>query len=427
MHDGGRDVTQKRFLDPGESPRSHDDLIDVFSFRVLHDYHPWYPFVDDDLERRVVEVRLLESLFGPFCYNLTLLPVATARCLRRELPDRRIDDVQHDDLVPGVVLECVRERPPGVFRAVDGYQNRTVHTHTYVDGGYNDRIQFHVLGITAGRFFRTALSLVDMNEDTGTTDAPEPDTGALDGIEEVAATLLDADHAVAFTGAGVSTASGIPDFRSEGGIWDEFDPAEFHYSRFKSNPEAFWERRVDMHEVVYGRDIEPNAAHEALATLESRGVLDALITQNIDGLHRGAGSENVIELHGNAERVVCEQCGRRTDAGPVRERVDDGELPPRCEGCDGVLKPDVVLFGESLPQTAMQRAREHAREADVFLAVGSSLSVQPAASLPRTATRTGATLTVVNLEETPVSGVADYEFLADVTTVLPAIVDSAEP
>lgn len=255
-------------------------------------------------------------------------------------------------------------------------------------------------------------------------DAQEP-TYASD-IEAVATALTTADHAVALTGAGVSTASGIPDFRSEGGIWEEFDPAEFHYSRFKSDPAGFWDRRADMHEAVYGGDVEPNTAHEALAALERRGLLDAVITQNIDGLHHAAGSEEVVELHGNAERVVCEGCGRRSDAGPVRQRVEKGELPPRCERCDGVLKPDVVLFGEQLPQAAFQRAREHARDADVFLAAGSSLSVQPAASLPDTARRTGGMVVLVNLEPTPVSDRVDYEFLADVTDVLPAVVEAIE-
>lgn len=257
--------------------------------------------------------------------------------------------------------------------------------------------------------------------DGGTTDSGT-DFGA--DIDDVATAIGTAEHAVALTGAGVSTASGIPDFRSEGGIWDRFDPAEFHYSRFQSDPAGFWERRVEMHEAVYGGDVEPNAAHEALATLETGGVLDAVLTQNIDGLHRAAGSEAVVELHGSADRAVCEACGRRTDAEPVYERVESGEAPPRCDHCDGVLKPDVVLFGEALPQTQFQRAREHARKADVFLAAGSSLSVEPAASLPRRAARTDATLVVVNLEETPVSGLADYELLADVTEVLPAIADA---
>jgi NAD-dependent deacetylase len=237
----------------------------------------------------------------------------------------------------------------------------------------------------------------------------------------VAATLREADHAVAMTGAGVSTASGIPDFRSEGGIWDEFDPDDFHYSRFTSDPSGFWAERVEMHEAVYGSDVEPNAAHEALADLEAAGALDALITQNIDGLHAAAGSESVIELHGNADRVVCEACGERFDAGPARERVRAGESPPRCEACGGILKPDVVLFGEALPREAIREARRHAREADAFLAAGSSLSVQPAASLPQEAVGAGASLVIVNLEETPVSRLADWEFRADVTEILPGI------
>jgi NAD-dependent deacetylase len=243
-------------------------------------------------------------------------------------------------------------------------------------------------------------------------------------IERAADALGAADHAVALTGAGISTASGIPDFRSDGGIWDEYDPAEFHYSRFQADPAGFWELRVDLHEEVYGGDVGPNAAHDALATLEDRGLLDAVVTQNIDGLHGSAGSETVVELHGNASRVVCDDCGRRTDADPVQQRVADGERPPRCGDCDGVLKPDVVLFGEQLPEAELQRAREHARSTDVMLAVGSSLTVQPAASLPRMARRAGATLVVVNLESTPVSSVAEYDIRADVTDALPRLVEA---
>jgi NAD-dependent deacetylase len=246
------------------------------------------------------------------------------------------------------------------------------------------------------------------------------------GVEAAARELESVRTAVALTGAGVSTASGIPDFRSEGGIWDEFDPAEFRYERFRADPEGFWDRRLDLHEAVYGDDVEPNAAHEALAALEDMGVLDAVITQNIDGLHEAAGSETVVEIHGNAARVVCDSCGQRRDADPVRARVENGEVPPRCSVCDGVLKPDVVLFGEELPRTALQRARNFAQEADVFIAAGSSLEVEPAASLPGTATRTGATLALANLEGTRYSASADYEFRADVTEILPQLVEQLD-
>lgn len=246
-------------------------------------------------------------------------------------------------------------------------------------------------------------------------------------IESLAADVADAEHVIALTGAGVSTASGIPDFRGDDGIWEEFDPSEFHYSRFKSDPAGFWELRREMHDSVYeGADIEPNAAHEALATLESAGILDTLVTQNVDGLHVAAGSESIVELHGSGDRVVCETCGDRFPAEPVHDRVAAGERPPTCEHCEGLLKPDVVLFGERLPMGELQTARDAARQSAVFLAVGSSLTVEPAASLPRMAHRNGATLAVVNLESTPVSGIAEYDIRADVTEALPALTDELE-
>jgi len=255
------------------------------------------------------------------------------------------------------------------------------------------------------------------------TDGPVP----RETIDALADDLAAADHAVALTGAGVSTASGLPSFRGDDGIWGtEFDPTDFQYSRFTSDPEEFWRDRLDLHEYMYGEEVEPNAAHEALADLESTGVLDALVTQNTDGLHDAAGSESVVELHGNAQQAVCQSCDRRTDAETAYEHVRDGEVPPRCPACDGILKPDVVLFGQQLPDGALQTAQNHARTADVFLAVGSSLTVEPAASLPRVAANRGATVAVVNLDETDLSGQADYDLRADVTEALPALVEAVE-
>jgi NAD-dependent deacetylase len=201
--------------------------------------------------------------------------------------------------------------------------------------------------------------------------------------------VRDAERTVAMTGAGVSTASGVPDFRGDGGLWETHDPADFHISRFEASPGEFWRDRLDLHADIRGdADIEPNAAHEALAALESAGNLDSAITQNIDGLHEAAGSESVIEIHGSGERVVCRDCGRRVAAEPVRERVRAGETPPRCGECNGVLKPDVVLFGEELPEHALLKSHALAERADVFLVAGSSLAVEPAASLPETAATT---------------------------------------
>lgn len=239
-------------------------------------------------------------------------------------------------------------------------------------------------------------------------------------IEFAADAIREADTAVAFTGAGVSTTSGVPDFRSEGGIWDRYDSSDFHLSRFESDPEGFWEDRIEMVEEMYGGGVEPNAAHEALAALEREDHLDAVITQNVDGLHAEAGSDP-IELHGNGARVVCRSCDRRFDAERARQHVRRGTVPPRCPSCDGLLKPDVVLFGEQLPEHAMFRAQSLAERADTFLVAGSSLQVEPAASFPRVASEKGATLVVVNLERTPLSDRAEYDFRADVTDVLPRL------
>lgn len=242
-----------------------------------------------------------------------------------------------------------------------------------------------------------------------------------DDLDRLAAALADADAATALTGAGVSAASGVPTFRGEDGVWGSaFDPDDFEVGRLRRDPAGFWADRIDLRERMRPDDLAPNPAHHALATLESMGVLDAVITQNTDGLHAAAGTEDLVELHGSAARVACEECGCRRPADPAFERARNGELPPTCD-CGGVLRPDVVLFGESLPDRELQRARDLARESDVFLAVGSSLTVQPAASLPLVAARDGS-LWVVNLESTPADGRADGVIREDATEVLPAVV-----
>jgi len=245
-----------------------------------------------------------------------------------------------------------------------------------------------------------------------------------DELRFAADAIRDAGSVVAMTGAGVSTASGIPDFRGDDGLWQEYDPSDFHISRFEADPGSFWRDRVGMVETLYGDGIEPNAAHRALADLHGSGQLDTLVTQNVDGLHQQAGHDDVIELHGNGQRVACRECRQRYDADPVRERVADGTVPPECESCGGVLKPDVVLFGEQLPEHALLRAHSRAEKADVFLVAGSSLTVEPAASLPETASGKGATLVVVNDDPTPISTHAEYDWRADVTDALPRLRDA---
>ncbi|MFB6118511.1 NAD-dependent deacetylase [Halosegnis sp.] len=240
-----------------------------------------------------------------------------------------------------------------------------------------------------------------------------------EGIEQAATLLREADTAVAFTGAGISTASGIPDFRSDGGIWDRYEPESFHIRRFHADPDGFWQDRAELVAELYA-DVEPNAAHEALAALEQADLLDRVITQNVDGLHAAAGSEDVVELHGNGGRVACQDCGRRADAAPHYEAVRTGDIDgaPRCPDCEGLLKPDVVLFGERLPMAPLNEARSLARTADCLLVVGSSLTVEPAASLPEIAADTGGALVVINLEETHVSGRAAVDLRASATEAL---------
>lgn len=241
-------------------------------------------------------------------------------------------------------------------------------------------------------------------------------------VEDLGDALVESDTGVVLTGAGVSTASGIPSFRGEDGLWEEFDPKAFHRRRLDADPEGFWTDRLALRDRIYGGEpIEPNAAHEAIADLERAGQIDAVLTQNVDGLHQAAGSERVIELHGTHRQVACDDCGQRRPADPVFERAADGERPPRCD-CGGVLRPDVVLFGESLPDEAIAEANRLTHRADWFLAVGSSLTVHPAAGLPTRAARSGATLGILNLDPTEKDDAASVVLREDVTEALPALV-----
>lgn len=241
-------------------------------------------------------------------------------------------------------------------------------------------------------------------------------------LEALARDLRRADTAMALTGAGLSAASGIPTFRGEDGIWgEEFAEADFHVRRFERDPAGFWEDRLGLNELLHPGDAEPNPAHEALAALTNAGVLDAVATQNTDGLHDAAGTETVLELHGNADRAACHRCGRTEPAGAIRQRVRSGENPPTCADCGGVFRPDVVLFGELLPRRTLRRARRLAEDSDVVVAAGSSLEVDPAAALPSHQRR--GVLAVANLEPTRYASRATYTFREDVTELLPALAD----
>jgi NAD-dependent deacetylase len=250
-----------------------------------------------------------------------------------------------------------------------------------------------------------------------------------DRLADVADAVREADTAVAFTGAGVSTESGIPDFRSPGGIWDTYDPRDFTIGALRSDPVAYWERRLEMRAErdFSWSDVEPNPAHEAIARLEDEGPLSTVITQNVDGLHQAAGSDPdaVLELHGTRTAAKCLGCGQRLSLAVLQRKLDDEPLPPECDDCGDLLKRATVSFGEQLPVDVLQRARREARDCDCFLVAGSSLTVEPAASMPRIAGQHGAALIVVNLDATPMDDVADVVAYGKAGEVLPRIVERA--
>lgn len=241
-------------------------------------------------------------------------------------------------------------------------------------------------------------------------------------IAEARRLLAKSRRAVAFTGAGISTESGIPDFRSPGGVWARFDPDLFSIGSFQRNVHArrmFWRFAAELRELL--DRARPNAAHLALAELERRGNLSTVITQNIDRLHQRAGSRKVIELHGDADTVECLVCGATVPPAAMPERVARSDGDPRCPRCSGILKPRTVLFGEALPERALADAEKAARKADVLLVVGSSLAVYPAADLVPMAHRAGAAVVIVNLEPTQRDGIADVVLHGKAGELLPAI------
>jgi len=240
-------------------------------------------------------------------------------------------------------------------------------------------------------------------------------------VDRAAELLRNASHAVALTGAGVSAESGIPTFRGVGGLWTEYDPVKVSsIDSFMADPASYW--RVAKQRGGIALAAKPNPGHVALAAMERAGRLEAVITQNTDGLHQAAGSTRVIELHGSGRTVECLECGAREPRSEVQARLD-AEMPPRCRTCGGgPLKPTVVLFGEPMPVAAVDDALRLARVADVVLVVGSSLVVYPAAEIPLIAVRSGARMIVVNAEPTPFDGFAEVVIHGRSGEVLPDLV-----
>ncbi len=245
-------------------------------------------------------------------------------------------------------------------------------------------------------------------------------------VDRLAGLIHSAGSVVALTGAGVSVPSGIPDFRSPGtGLWEKVDPMEVaHIDVFRREPERFWSFYGGRFATLGEK--QPNGAHAALVELERRGLLDAVITQNIDMLHRRAGTTELVEVHGSIATSSCGACGDTYELDDARERVEaaaDGV--PRCD-CGRPLKPDVVLFGELLPEQAMRRAFALAAGADLLLCVGSSLEVYPVAGLPELTMRGGGQVAVVTQGPTPYDGAAAVRLSGDVVQELEALLDALD-
>ncbi len=242
-------------------------------------------------------------------------------------------------------------------------------------------------------------------------------------IEYVAELLHKAKHAVVLTGAGVSTPSGIPDFRSEGiGLWSRDEPMEVaSLNTFRTDPERFFVWFRPLASLIF--NAKPNPAHIALAKLEKAHHIHSIITQNIDGLHQKAGSTNVIEMHGTLRTLSCTQCFHKAEAQIyLKAFVEQGELP-YCPECNSLMKPDAILFGEQLPQQAWYDAQRDSRQCDLMLVAGSSLEVLPVAGLPMQVVDRGAHLVVLNNTSTYINVRADAAIQEDVAEIIPAIVE----
>jgi len=242
-------------------------------------------------------------------------------------------------------------------------------------------------------------------------------------IELISREIVESEYFIVLTGAGISTESGIPDYRSKGGIWDKFRPV--YIDEFMGSRDArvkYWERKAELYPALV--NAEPNAAHRGLAALYKLGLLKTVITQNIDGLHQKAGvpDKAVIELHGNNLRVRCMTCDQISSIHEAQKRIESGDCAPECE-CGGYLKPDTISFGQSLRADVLAEAHQQCRRCSALLIIGSTLLVHPAAGLPDKAKENGAFLAMINLSETPCDSMCDLLIREKAGVVVQAIVD----
>ena len=215
----------------------------------------------------------------------------------------------------------------------------------------------------------------------------------LQNFQEAAEIIKKSQHITVFTGAGISVESGIPPFRGEDGLWEKYDPYFLHINYFMNNPKESWQLNKKLFYSMF-EDCQPNQAHEVVAKLEKESYVDTVITQNIDNLHQKAGSKKVYEFHGTYKELICTECGKIYGFKPEYLK----ELPPRCEKCNGILKPNFIFFGEGIPQKAYQASIKEAETADVFIVIGTTGEVTPASLIPDMASRHGAKIIEVNTD-----------------------------
>jgi NAD-dependent deacetylase len=245
-------------------------------------------------------------------------------------------------------------------------------------------------------------------------------------LKQVAQWIIHSNRVVVFSGAGLSTESGIPDFRSPGGVWDRYNPEDFYFQNFlasETSREKYWQMATEMYEPM--KKAQPNLAHLTIAEMEKLGKLDCVITQNIDGLHFKAGNseKKVIQLHGTAMDVSCLSCKKRYDREEIQERIRKGVKVPYCDDCGGPLKPATISFGQSMPERETEEAYHRSSLSDLFIVIGSSLVVQPAASMPLVAKRNGAKLVIINRDPTPYDNMADIVIHGQAGPVMASVLE----
>ncbi len=243
-------------------------------------------------------------------------------------------------------------------------------------------------------------------------------------IDELVELIVESQRVVVFTGAGISTESGIPDFRGTDGLWTKYDPGDFTYQKFISDPEArqrLWKMRETLG--FSWDDFQPNPAHYAVAELEQLGKLDCIITQNVDGLHQKAGNseDRVIQLHGNMQWVKCLTCGDRHRFEEVEKWVENGAEDPQCVQCGGILKPEAIFFGEAMPVGETMEAEKRSRACDLCIVIGSSLVVYPAALMPQFALNSGAKVAIINEGETELDNAAHIRISGKAGEIMPEV------